>query len=260
MDIEQIARTSPDSIIRITVEPAVGMQAFQARQLAFKLGIEKSMTTQVVTAILGCYRAFRDLDATLIEINPLALSADGQLIALDAKMSFDDNALFRRPRIANMKDKYREDPLTRKAVERGLTYVGLDGNIGCIINSAGLAMATMDMLSLVGGEPANIIDIGPGALPDRVTKAINLQLQNKNVEVILINIFAGINRCDWIAEGLMQAVRKHGPEIPVIARLAGTYAKTGKRLIGESGLPIIVADSLRDVAEKSAAVAREIAR
>ena len=259
MEIEQIVHDRPDSIIRITVEPAVGMQAFQARQIAFRLGIEKSMTTQAAAAILGCYRAFRDLDATLIEINPLAFTADGLLVALDAKMSFDDNALFRRPRIAMMKDKYSEDPLTRKGAERGLTYVGLEGNIGCIINSAGIAMATMDMIDLVGGAPANFLDLGPGALPDKVNKAVNLQLQDKNVKVVLINIFAGVNRCDWIAEGLIKAVRKHGAQVPVIARLAGTNAKTGKRLISESGLPITITDSLREAAEKAVAAVRRVA-
>jgi len=253
IDIEQIAETRPESIIRIAVEPAVGMQAFQARQIAFRMGIDKSMLTQTVTTILGCYRAFRDLDATMIEINPLAVSSEDMLVALDAKMSFDDNALFRRPRIANMKDKYREDPLSRKATERGLNYIGLDGNIGCIINGAGLAMATMDMINLVGGKPANFLDIGLGAMPDRVNKAVNLILQDKNVRVILVNIFAGINRCDWIAEGLVKAVRKHGTEVPVVARLAGTNARKGKRLISESGLPIIMADSLSDAAQKAVA-------
>jgi malate-CoA ligase subunit beta len=260
IDIEQIAETRPESIIRIAVEPGVGMQAFQARQIAFRMGIDKSMLTQTVTTILGCYRAFRDLDATMIEINPLAVNSEDMLVALDAKMSFDDNALFRRPRIANMKDKYREDPLSRKATERGLDYVGLDGNIGCIINGAGLAMATMDMINLAGGKPANFLDIGLGAMPDRVNKAVNLILQDKNVKVILLNIFAGINRCDWIAEGLIKAVRKHGTAVPVVARLAGTNARKGKRLISESGLPIIMADSLSDAAKKAVVAMKQSAR
>lgn len=257
IDIEQIAEMRPETIIRIAVEPAVGMQAFQARQLAFRMGIDKSMLTQTVTTILGCYRAFRDLDATLIEINPLAVNNEDMLVALDAKMSFDDNALFRRPRIANMKDKYREDPLSRKATERGLNYVGLDGNIGCIINGAGLAMATMDMINLAGGKPANFLDIGLGSMPDRVNKAVNLILQDKNVKVILVNIFAGINRCDWVAEGLIKAVRKHGTDVPVVARLAGTNARKGQRLISESGLPIIMADTLSDAAQKAVAAMKQ---
>ncbi len=256
-DIEETAISHPESIIRIAVEPAVGMQAFQARQIAFKMGIDKSMLTQAVSTILGCYRAFRDLDATMIEINPLAFTAEGMLVALDAKMSFDDNALFRRPRIANMKDKYSIDPLARKASERGLNYVGLEGNIGCIINGAGLAMATLDMINLLGGKPANFLDIGLGATAERVNKAVNLLLQDKHVDVILVNIFAGINRCDWVAEGLIKAVRKHGDTVPIIARLAGTNAKTGKRLIAESGVPIILADSLREVAEKSVAAVKQ---
>ena len=256
-DIEQIAITHPESIIRIAVEPAVGMQAFQARQIAFRMGIDKSMLTQAVSTILGCYRAFRDLDATMIEINPLAFTAEGMLVALDAKMSFDDNALFRRPRIAHMKDKYSIDPEARKASERGLNYVGLDGNIGCIINGAGLAMATLDMINLVGGKPANFLDIGLGATAERVNKAVNLLLQDKHVSVILVNIFAGINRCDWVAEGLIKTVRKHGNAVPIIARLAGTNAKTGKRLIVESGVPMILADSLREVAEKAVAAVKQ---
>jgi malate-CoA ligase subunit beta len=258
-DIEQIALTRPDSIIRLAIEPAVGMQAFQARQIAFRMGIEKSMLTQAVSTILGCYRAFRDLDATLIEINPLAYTAEGMLVALDAKMSFDDNALFRRPRIANMKDKYSIDPQARKASERGLNYVGLEGNIGCIINGAGLAMATLDMIHQAGGKPANFLDIGLGATADRINKAINLLLQDKHVRVILVNIFAGINRCDWVAEGVIKAVRKHGNTKPVIARLAGTNAKTGRRMIAESGVPVIMADSLGDAAEKAVLASRQTA-
>ncbi|MEX2352852.1 MAG: malate--CoA ligase subunit beta [Gammaproteobacteria bacterium] len=257
VDIEELSKSRPESIIRIAVEPAVGMQAFQARQIAFKLGIDKSLLTQMVTTLLGCYRAFRDLDATMIEMNPLVVTTDGQLLALDSKMSFDDCALFRRPRIANMKDKFQEDPLARKAAERGLEYVGLDGDIGCIINGAGLAMATMDMIEMVGGKPANFLDIGLGAQPDLVIKAFNLILSDPAVKVMLINIFAGINRCDWVAEGLVRALDKKKTTVPVIVRLAGTNAKTGKRILSESGLPIIMADSLRDAAEKAVAQSRE---
>jgi malate-CoA ligase subunit beta len=253
MDIEDISKSRPDSIIRLAIEPAVGMQSFQARQIAFKLGIDKSLLSQTVTTLLGCYRAFRDLDATMIEINPLALTSDGLLVALDAKMSFDDNALFRRQRIVNMRDKTQEDPMAMKAADRGLHYVGLQGDIGCIINGAGLAMATMDMIKIAGGRPANFLDIGLGAQPDKVIKAVNLILADKNVKVILVNIFGGINRCDWIAEGLVKAVGKHGTQIPVIARLAGTNARKGKAIIDKCGLPIIMAATLREAAEKSVA-------
>ncbi len=257
MDIQEVLRAQPESVIRIAIEPAVGMQSFQAREIAFKLGIDKSMLTQSVTAILGCYRAFRDLDATMVEINPLAITKGGHLMALDAKMSFDDSALFRRQRISDLRDKTQENPLAEKAVDRGFNYVAMDGNIGCIINGTGLALATMDMINLAGGEPANFLDIGGEALPDQVIKAINLILLDKNVEVILINIFAGTNRCDWIAEGLVQAVRKKNIKIPVVARLAGTNAKKGKHIINECGLPIIMADSLRDVADKAVAAWHE---
>jgi succinyl-CoA synthetase beta subunit len=259
MDIEEITKTRPESMIRLAIEPAVGMQSFQARQIAFKLGIDKSLLSQTVTALLGCYRAFRDLDATLIEINPLALTRDGQLVALDAKMSFDDNALFRRQRIVNMRDRTQEHPLAMKAEDRGLHYVGFDGNIGCIINGAGLAMATMDMIKIAGGKAANFLDIGLGAQPDKIIKAINLVLNDGNVKVILVNIFGGINRCDWIAEGLVKAVGKRGTQVPVIARLAGTNARKGKAIIDKCGLPIIMASSLRDAAERAVAAVRNLA-
>ena len=256
MDIHEILEEKPVSIIRIAVEPAVGMQSFQAREIAFKLGIDKSMLTQSVTAILGCYRAFRDLDATMIEINPLAITKDGHLMALDAKMGFDDSALFRHQRISDFRDRTQENPLAMKAIDLGISYVPMDGNIGCIVNGAGLAMATIDMIKLADGWPANFLDIGSGALPDRVIQAINLVLLDDKVEVILINIFAGTNRCDWIAEGLVKAVRKKSIKIPIIARLAGTNAKKGKHIISECGLPIITADSLRDAADKAVAAWR----
>lgn len=203
----------------------------------------------MVTTLLGCYRAFRDLDATLVEINPLAVTADGQLVALDAKMSFDDNALFRRDRIANLRDEAQEDPLSRKATERGLNYVRLDGDIGCMVNGAGLAMATLDLIQVAGGKPANFLDIGVGAQPDVVNKATNTMLADDSVKVILVNIFAGTNRCDWIAEGLVAAIKKFNVSIPVIVRLAGTNAKTGKSILEESGVSVVIAESMRDAAE-----------
>ena len=250
VEIEDIARENPDSLIRVTVEPAVGMQPFQAREIAFKLGIDKSLSSQAITALLGCYRAFRDLDATMVEINPLVVTKNNHLLALDAKMGFDDNALFRRPNISELRDKSQEDPREMKAADRGLSYVGLNGNIGCIINGAGLAMATMDMIKHAGGEPANFLDIGGGASPDRVAKAINLVLADKKVRAILVNIFAGINRCDWVAEGIVQAVSKIDLTLPFVVRLSGTNVEEGREILKNSNLPIIMADTLHEAADK----------
>ena len=257
MEIEEISATRPDSLIRVEVEPAVGMQPFQAREIAFKLGLEKGLISQAVTTLLGCYRAFRDHDATMVEINPLVVTKDQNLLALDAKVSFDDNALFRSPNISELRDKSQEDPREMKAADRGLSYVGLDGNIGCIINGAGLAMATMDMIKHAGGEPANFLDIGGGASADRVAKAFNLVLSDDKVETMVVNIFAGINRCDWVAEGVVQAVSKIDLKMPLIVRLSGTNQEEGRRIIEQSGLPIITADTLRDVAEKAVAAWKE---
>jgi succinyl-CoA synthetase beta subunit len=250
MEIEEIAASAPETIIRETVEPAVGMQAFQAREIAFALGLAPGQIQPAVEAILGCYRAFRELDATMVEINPLAVTADGSILALDAKMAFDDNALFRRPQISELRDKSQEDSRESRAADRGLSYVGLDGNIGCIINGAGLAMATMDMIKHAGGEPANFLDIGGGATPDRVTKAFNLVLSDEAVEAILVNIFAGINRCDWVAQGVVQAIERIDLKVPLVVRLAGTNVEEGRRILEESGLPIITAETLADAAEK----------
>jgi succinyl-CoA synthetase beta subunit len=251
MEIEEISHKKPGSLIRLAVEPAVGMQPFEAREIAFKLGIDKSLISQAVTVFLGCYRAFRDLDATMVEINPLVVTKTGDLLALDAKMAFDDNALFRRPNISELRDKSQEDPREMKAADRGLNYVGLDGHIGCIINGAGLSMATMDIIKLHGGEPANFLDIGGGASPDRVAKAFNLVLSDENVECILVNIFAGINRCDWVAEGIVQAVSKIDLRIPLVVRLAGTNVNEGRKILKDSGLPVITADTLKEAAEKA---------
>ena len=257
MEIEEISQSKPDSLIRVVVEPAVGMQPFQAREIAFKLGIDKALISQAVTTLLGCYRAFRDLDATMVEINPLVMTRDQHLLALDAKVSFDDNALFRSPNISELRDKSQEDPREMKAADRGLSYVGLDGNIGCIINGAGLAMATMDMIKHAEGEPAIFLDIGGGASPDRVAKAFNLVLSDDNVETMVVNIFAGINRCDWVAEGVVQAVSKIDLKMPLVVRLSGTNQEEGRKIIEESGLPIITADTLRDVADKAVAAWKE---
>ena len=260
VEIEEIAQSQPDSIVRTTVEPAVGMQPFQAREIAFQLKISKPLVSQMVTILLGCYNALIDLDATMVEINPLAVTSSGGLMALDTKMSFDDNALFRRPNISELRDKSQEDLREMRAADRGLNYVGLDGNIGCIINGAGLAMATMDIIKHAGGDPANFLDIGGGASPDRVAKAFNLVLSDEKVETIVVNIFAGINRCDWVAEGIIQAVSKIELQIPLVVRLAGTNVELGRQLLKESGLPILMADTLQEVAEVAVAAWKEYKR
>ncbi len=250
MEIEEIAKTHPDAIIREVVEPAVGMTAFQAREVAFALGLSPQLVTRMVNTLLGCHRAFRDLDATMVEINPLVVTKDGQLLALDAKMTFDDNALFRRPNVAELRDYAEEDPREAMASEHGLNYVALDGNIGCIINGAGLAMATMDMIKHAGGSPANFLDVGGGASPERVATAFKLVLADPKIEAMLVNIFAGINRCDWVAQGVVQAVREIDLKIPLVVRLAGTNVEAGRKILTDSGLPIITAESLADAADK----------
>jgi malate-CoA ligase subunit beta len=256
MDIEEIAKQQPDSIVRVPIEPAVGLQDFQAREIAFALGLDTGLLPEAVKALKACYRAFRDLDATMVEINPLVVTADGRIIALDAKMGFDDNALFRRPQISELRDKSQEDAREMNAADRGLSYVGLDGNIGCIINGAGLAMATMDMIKHVGGEPANFLDIGGGASPERVAKAFNLVLSDQGVDAILVNIFAGINRCDWVAEGVIQAMEKLDVAVPVIVRLSGTNVEQGRQILADSDINLITADTLAEAAEKAVAAAK----
>ena len=259
MDIEEVAATKPESIYRLEVEPAVGLRDFQARELAFALNIHPELISQAVHCIEGAYRAFRDLDATLVEINPLVITKDNHVLALDSKMSFDDNALFRRPRISELRDKSQEDSRETAASDRGLSYVGLDGDIGCMINGAGLAMATMDMIKHKGGEPANFLDIGGGASPDRVTKAFKLVLNDENVKAMLVNIFAGINRCDWIAEGVIQAFGKLDVKTPVVVRLSGTNVEKGMQMLKDSGYPVITADTLSEAAEKVVAERNRIA-
>lgn len=253
MEIEDISANRPESIVRATVEPAVGLREFQCRQIAFKLGIEPKLVQQMVRTLQGCYRAFIELDATMVEVNPLVITLDSRVIALDAKMTFDDNALFRHPQISELRDKSQEDPRESRAADRGLSYVGLDGNIGCIVNGAGLAMATMDTIKLAGGEPANFLDIGGGATPERVAKAFRLVLSDKNVQAILVNIFAGINRCDWVAEGVIQALKEVQVDVPVIVRLAGNNVEAGQKILAQSGLPIIRATTLKEAAERSVA-------
>lgn len=251
MEIEEISAERPDSIVRSTVEPAVGLQDFQAREIAFKLGVEPALTQKMVRSLQGCYRAFTDLDATMVEVNPLVVTGDDRVVALDAKMTFDDNALFRHPQVSELRDKSQEDPRESRAADRGLSYVGLDGNIGCIVNGAGLAMATMDTIMLAGGEPANFLDIGGGATPERVAKAFRLVLSDKNVQAVLVNIFAGINRCDWVAEGVVQALKDVQVDVPVVVRLAGTNVEEGQKILAQSGLPVIRANTLMEAAERA---------
>ena len=253
LEIEEVAETDPDAIVRISIEPAVGLQAFQARAMAFACGLEAGLVSQAEQLLLGAYRAFRDLDATMLEINPLVVTEEGRLLALDAKMSFDDNALFRHQNVSELRDKSQEDPREMNASDRGLSYVGLDGNIGCIINGAGLAMATMDMIKHSGGEPANFLDIGGGASPDRVVKAFKLVLSDDRVEAILVNIFAGINRCDWVAEGVVKAMTDLEVKVPVVARLSGTNVEEGRRILAESDVELITAETLAEAGEKAVA-------
>ncbi len=256
MDIEEISHKEPDSILRVAVDPAVGMQAFQARELAFGLGVEPDLVQRLERMIMGAYRAFRDLDATLVEINPLVITKNRNIVALDAKMSFDENALFRRPQISELRDKSQEDPRETYASDRGLSYVGLEGDIGCVVNGAGLAMATLDMIKIAGGEPANFLDIGGGASPERVQKAFRAVLKDKNVKALLVNVFAGINRCDWVAKGVVEAIKDLDIKLPVVVRLEGTNVEEGRKILEQSSVPIITAETLGEAATKAVEAAK----
>lgn len=251
MEIEEIAANEPDALIQVVVEPAVGLQQFQAREIAFKLGLNIKQVAAAVKTIMNAYRAFRDCDGTMLEINPLVVTKDDRVLALDAKMSFDDNALFRRHAIADMHDPSQGDPREAQAAEHNLSYIGLEGEIGCIVNGAGLAMATMDMIKHAGGDPANFLDVGGGASPERVATAFRLVLSDRNVKAILVNIFAGINRCDWVAEGVIKAAREVKIDVPLVVRLAGTNVEAGQKILAESGLDLITADTLTDAARKA---------
>jgi malate-CoA ligase subunit beta len=253
MDIEEIARTAPDELLQVIVEPAVGLQQFQARELAFRLGLNIKQVARAVKTIMGAYRAFRDNDATMLEINPLVVTKDDKVLALDAKMSFDDNALFRRRNIVDMNDPSQSDPREAQAAEHSLNYIGLDGEIGCIVNGAGLAMATMDMIKHAGGSPANFLDVGGGASPERVATAFRLVLSDRRVKAVLVNIFAGINRCDWVAQGVVEAMRAEKVDVPVIVRLAGTNVEAGRKILDESGVKLTAASTLADAAQKAVA-------
>jgi len=261
MEIEELAEQDPEAIVRVIIEPAVGLLAFQAREAAFACGLDAVLISQAEQILLSAYRMFRDHDATLLEVNPLVVTEDRRLIALDAKMSFDDNALFRHQNISELRDKSQEDPREMSALDRGLNYVGLEGNIGCIINGAGLAMASMDMIKHAGGEPANFLDIGGGASPDRVAKAFRLVLSDDRVEAILVNIFAGINRCDWVAEGVVKAMTELEVGVPVVVRLAGTNVEEGRRILAESDVELTTVETLAEAGERAvASVSREALR
>ena len=250
MNIEEVAKTDPDRVIREAIDPAVGLMSFQCRKIAAKIGLQGRQIGEAAKLMKAMYRCFRDKDALLSEINPLAEVEDGSLIALDAKMSFDGNALYRRPQITELRDFDEEDPKEVEATGHGLNYIALDGNVGCIVNGAGLAMATMDAISFHNGKPANFLDVGGGASPEKVGNAFRIVLQDPNVKIILVNIFAGINRCDWIAEGLVQAMRDQQIDVPIVVRLAGTNVEKGGPILAESGFPFIMADNLDDAATK----------
>ena len=258
MSVEEISQEKPESIIRSKIEAAVGMQKFQAREIAFGLGIKPELISRTAEAIIGCYRAFSELDATMVEVNPLVILEQDQILALDCKMSFDNNALFRRNQISELRDKTQENTNEIYASDRGLNYVSLEGNIGNIINGAGLAMASMDMIKLAGGEPANFLDVGGGATPEKIVKAFKLILMDKKVKVILINIFAGINRCDWVAEGIIQALQKIDINMPLIIRLAGTNVEKGNKILKESKINYIEATTLEDAANKAVKALKEL--
>jgi len=250
VEIEEVAEHSPEKILKVAIDPATGIQPFHARKLAFGLGLTKDQVKNAVKVIMTMYNAFIELDCSIVEINPLVVTKSGDVLPLDAKINFDDNALFRHKDIEELRDEDEEDPTERKANDLDLAYVKLDGNIGCMVNGAGLAMATMDIIKLRGGEPANFLDVGGGANKEKVTAAFKLIMTDPNVEGILVNIFGGIMRCDVIAEGVIAATREMGLTIPLVVRLAGTNVEKGKEILAKSGLNIIPADNLADAADK----------
>jgi succinyl-CoA synthetase beta subunit len=257
MEIEEVAAKTPERILQEPIDPATGLQPFHSRKLAYSLGLEGKQVASAAKLIAALYHAFMDLDASLLEINPLVVTGAGEVIALDAKMNFDDNSLFRHRDIQELRDEDEEDPTEREAARHDLNYVKLAGNIGCMVNGAGLAMATMDIIKLYGGEPANFLDVGGGATKERVTTAFKLILSDSHVEGILVNIFGGIMRCDVIAEGVVAAAREVSLHVPLVVRLEGTNVELGKKILSQSGLPIISADNLADAAEKVVTAVKE---
>ncbi len=250
VDIEDVAEKTPEKIIKVSVDPATGLQPFHCRSLAFGLGFSGDQAKQMMKMASCVYDAFVSTDASQVEINPLVVTTEGNLLALDAKMNFDENGLFRHPEIEALRDEDEEDPLEVRASKHDLSYVRMDGNIGCMVNGAGLAMSTMDIIKLYGAEPANFLDVGGGADTERVTEAFKIILSDKAVKGILVNIFGGIMRCDVIAEGVVAAAKEVGVDVPLVVRLAGTNFELGKEILANSGLKIIAADDLGDAAEK----------
>ena len=259
MEIEEVAAKTPEKILKVTIDPAIGLMPFHARKIAFGLGLEGKAVGTGVKFLLAMYKAFTDLDASIVEINPLVVTGGGEVIALDAKMNFDDNALFRHKDVAELRDEDEEDPMELEASRHDLNYIKLDGTIGCMVNGAGLAMATMDIIKLYGGEPANFLDVGGGATKERVTEAFKIILSDPNVEGILVNIFGGIMRCDIIAEGVVAAAKEVQLQVSLVVRLEGTNVELGKSILAESGLQILSADDLADAAEKVVTAVKEAA-
>lgn len=257
MDIEEVAEATPEKITTLTIDPATGLQGFHCRRVAFGLGLNGTAAKECQKVVASLYKAFTDLDASMLEINPLVLTEDDKMVVLDAKMSFDGNALFRHPNVRELRDESEEDPKELEASKFDLNYISLDGSIGCMVNGAGLAMATMDIIKLKGGTPANFLDVGGGATKERVTEAFKIILSDSNVEGILVNIFGGIMRCDVIAEGVVAAAREVSIAVPLVVRLEGTNVALGKKIMAESGLPIITADNLNDAAEKVVKAVKE---
>jgi succinyl-CoA synthetase beta subunit len=255
MDIEQVAAETPEKIFTVSVAPDAGLQDYQARQLAFGLGLDKNQMRQFGKLIRNMYRLYLECDASLVEVNPLIVTSAGDVVALDAKINIDSNALYRQPKLVDLRDITQEDEKEREAAAHDLNYVSLDGDIACMVNGAGLAMATMDLIKLHGGDPANFLDVGGGATKERVEEAFKLILTNQNVKAILVNIFGGIVRCDLIAEGIIAAVKDVGVRVPVVVRLEGTNVDKGRELLASSGLDIIAADDLTDAAKKAVAAA-----
>ncbi len=259
IDIEHVAEESPEKIMRIAVDPAAGISGFHARKLAYGLHLEGKQIGAFGRFVAAMYKAFIELDCAVVEINPLVVTGAGDVVALDAKVSFDDNALYRHPELEKLRDEAEEDPKELEAAKYALNYIALDGTIGCMVNGAGLAMATMDIIKLYGGSPANFLDVGGGATKERVTAAFKIILSDPNVEGILVNIFGGIMRCDVIAEGVVAAAREVSLGVPLVVRLEGTNVDLGKEIMAKSGLPIISADNLADAAEKVVRAVKEAA-
>ncbi len=258
MEIEEVAAKDPNAIIKEYLVPGFGLQAFQAREIAFKLGLEAKYISGAVKFMMALARAAEETDASLVEINPFITTTDGRLFALDAKMNFDDNALYRHPDIKELRDLSEEDPLEVEASKYNLNYIKLDGNVGCMVNGAGLAMATMDIIQYAGGMPANFLDVGGGANEEQVTHAFEILLSDKNVKAVLINIFGGILRVDTLANGIVSAARKTNIQLPIVLRLEGTNVEAGRKTLKESGLKFIVAETMKDAAEKVVAAAKGV--